>query len=480
MLSLSHRIVEDEPFLRSQRTDPLAEAQADHPKWTVAHGGGGAETAPSSGSAGFEAKDHRTNEMLARYLGDVSQYPLLSSAEEQALWRRVTHWQERWRRALFLSPVALPTLITLWRQAQRGDIPLEHLLQLSPSASSQTDGDIHQIDASVSHLRALSTRLPGLVRQSRTGMGSPCEQQESRRRRRQLWREWLALWNDMPLAAEALDTMAQALQTARRRQSECPALRAAHCALTRAERETEQAKTQILLSNLRLVVYMAKRRRSSHLVLLDLIQEGNAGLMRALERFDPHRGAKFSTYACWWIRQAIDRALANQDETIRVPNHVIERKKKLHAAVAAFRQRHRRAPTDQELSAALAWPLHVVERTQQTQHPVCSLHEGNDDGDLRFDDIAPDGQRLPLDEEIARLQLQQCLETSLDALPKRDAQVLRLRFGLETDCAYTLKEIGEQMGLSRERIRQIEKGALQKLRCSAVGASLAEAAGLAE
>jgi len=264
------------------------------------------------------------------------------------------------------------------------------------------------------------------------------------------------------------------------KQPDCSALRAAHGALARAEREAEQTKTQILLANLRLVVYMAKRRRSSHLGFLDLIQEGNAGLMRALERFDSQRGVRFSTYACWWIRQAIDRALVNQDKTIRVPNHVIERTNKLRATVAAFRQRYQRAPTDQELSVALAWPLHVVEQTRQMRHPVRWLDEGLDDDGFRFEEMAQDDQHLPPDEEIARLQLQQCLASSLDALPKRDAQVLRLRFGLEADCTYTLKEIGEQMGLSRERIRQIEKGALKKLRHAAIAASLAEAAGIAE
>jgi RNA polymerase primary sigma factor len=142
-------------------------------------------------------------------------------------------------------------------------------------------------------------------------------------------------------------------------------------------------------------------------------------------------------------------------------------------------QRYQRPPTDRELSAALSWPLHVVEQTRQEHHVIGWLHDSTDDDNFRFDDIVQDDQVSRPDEDIARLQLQQCVVDSLDTLPKRDAQILRLRFGLGTDRAYTLQEIGEQMGLSRERIRQIEKAALEKLRLSAAGASLAEAAGIA-
>jgi RNA polymerase primary sigma factor len=270
----------------------------------------------------------------------------------------------------------------------------------------------------------------------------------------------------------------QALQKALRRHGMCPRLRAAHCALTRAQRELEQAKHQMLQANLRLVIYMAKRHQGTHLSFLDLIQEGNTGLMRALERFDPQRGVKFATYACWWIRQTISRALINQNETIRVPNHVVERKSKLRQAIVALHQRYQRPPTDRELSAALSWHLHMVEQTRQERHTLQWGHDALHDDHLRLDDMVQDEQLAPLDEAIARLELQQCVADSLDTLPKRDAEVLRLRFGLETDRAYTLREIGEKMGLSRERIRQIEKEALKKLRFSVAGDSLAEAAGI--
>ena len=446
--------------------------------WTSDQVGAEAETTHDSDDNGFKANDSQTDELLARYLGDVRQFALLSPAEEQALWQRVMYWQTRLCRALYLSPVALPTLITRWHQVQRGDLPLQQLLQLTPPASHHADWDTDQLQSYVHRLRDLSSRLQRLSQQRRKGTVVPRKQRVRRLHCQELWREWLSLWNEMPLVPEVQDMIIQALQKALRRHGMCPRLRAAHCALTRAQRELEQAKHQMLQANLRLVVYMAKRHQGTHLSFLDLIQEGNTGLMRALERFDPQRGVKFATYACWWIRQTISRALINQNETIRVPNHVVERKSKLRQAIVALHQRYQRPPTDRELSAALSWPLHMVEQTRQERHTLQWGHDALHDDHLRLDDMVQDEQLVPLDEAIARLELHQCVADSLGTLPKRDAEVLRLRFGLETDRAYTLREIGEKMGLSRERIRQIEKEALKKLRFSVAGDSLAEAAGI--
>jgi RNA polymerase sigma factor (sigma-70 family) len=446
--------------------------------WTSARVGAKAEAKPTPDHEGFEASDHQTDEMLARYFGDIRHFALLSPAEEQALWQRVRYWQRRSCRALYLSPVALPTLMTLGHQVQHGDLPLQHLLRSTPSTANHVDWDIERFKACVQRLHALSSRLQSLSRQRGSCVAAPHQRRARRLHYRQLWREWLALWNDMPLAAEVHDMMIQALQAALSQRGADPALRAAHRAFTHAQRELEQAKRQMILANLRLVIYIAKRHQGTHLSFLDLIQEGNAGLMRALERFDPQRGVKFATYACWWIRQSINRALVNQNETIRVPNHVVERKSKLRQAITALHRRYQRPPTDRELSAALSWPLHVVERTRQERHTVRWGNDSIDEDSLRLDDIVEDERLSTPDEAIAHLQLQQCIANSLDTLPKRDAQVLRLRFGLETDHAYTLREIGEKMGLSRERIRQIEKAALKKLRLSATGASLAEVAGI--
>jgi len=477
VLFLNHT-VEDEQAPESWPIETIVDPQEGEPMWTSAHVGAEAEAKHTADDEGFAAKDHQTDEILARYLGDIRQFALLSPAEEQGLWQRVMYWQMRSCRALYLSPVALPTLVTRWHQVQHGNVPLQHLLQVTPPASHHADWDADRFEAYMPRLRTLSSRLQSLSRQRRSRIGLPHKQPARRMHYRELWREWLALWIDIPLASEVHDMMVQALHAALRRRPACPALRAAHCAFTRAQRELEQAKTQMILANLRLVIYMAKRHQGTHLSFLDLIQEGNTGLMRALERFDPQRGIKFATYACWWIRQTINRALINQNDTIRLPNHVVERKSKLRNTVAALNQRYQRPPTDRELSAALSWPLHMVEQTRQERHTIHWGNESIDENNLKLDDILQDDQLSPPDEEIARLQLRQCVANSLDTLPKRDAQVLRLRFGLETDHPYTLREIGEKMGLSRERIRQIEKAALEKLRFSVAGTSLAEVAGI--
>jgi RNA polymerase primary sigma factor len=236
----------------------------------------------------------------------------------------------------------------------------------------------------------------------------------------------------------------------------------------------------MLRANLRLVVYVAKRYRRRGVPFLDLIQEGNIGLMRALDKFESHRGLKFVTYAHWWVRQAISRAVVEQHSTVRLPGYMVDLSTKLHNVGTKLGQLYGRAPNVQELSTELGWAPHEVEALQGVKPTMVRLHEPvGEDGRRLEEAIEDEGVPHP-DRLVAGTELRQCVVASLADLPERDARLLRLRFGLETDHPHSLREIGVLFGVSRERIRQLEKIALERLRHSTRGAVLADFAGVAD
>jgi RNA polymerase primary sigma factor len=230
--------------------------------------------------------------------------------------------------------------------------------------------------------------------------------------------------------------------------------------------EGKTAREHLIKANTRLVVSIAKRYIGRGVVFLDLIQEGNLGLMKAVEKFEYQRGFRFSTYATWWIRQTITRAIADQGRTIRVPVHMVDRIRTLYKTTHEMEQKLGRIPTNDELAEALGvlpskvdWMLRVSWLPLSLESPI---NEDEDDTELGM--FVEDQQTpTPIQSAYAKM-LTEKVEEVLDTLPPREARILKLRFGLENGRVYTLEEVGAKFGLTRERIRQIESKALRRLR----------------
>jgi RNA polymerase primary sigma factor len=432
------------------------------------------------------------------YLSQMGEIPLLSREEEIFLAKQIEVTRRRFRRALLSSEYALNYCHDTLARVHRGELPFDRTIKVSMTESLEKEQILGRMTPNLSTVDQMRRRdsvdyerLASAATDDERGM---IRQQLSERRRR-----CVTLLEELSLRTQrlqpcmkrleqicsrmlelqeqisSLSSLASATDERRHLQRELDELvqmtretpdSLAIAVRTIAQRYAEYDKAMRDLSggNLRLVVSIAKKYRNRGLTFLDLIQEGNTGLMRAVDKYEYRRGYKFSTYATWWIRQAITRAIADQARTIRVPVHMIEAMTRLRAAARVLLQDIGREPTVEEMAEAAGVPIEEARRVMRISRQPVSLDKPIGEGDdTAFGDFIEDrGNDSPVSNAASEM-LKDKIDTVLKTLTYREREIIKLRYGLGDGYTYTLEEVGRIFKVTRERVRQIEAKAVRKL-----------------
>ena len=421
-----------------------------------------------------------SGDTLAAYLASIRHIPVLSPAETFAVAERMEEGERAFRAALCAIPGTALRVLERWRERRERDHVTGMLCAHYRDASGR-DWSAH-VDEVLSRLESLVAQRAALAGAAGPGRA---------RRRERLDARIAAGLEEAQLDLEVLmaihreyRALASAPGSLEARRALGLTTPAARAALARAERALEvyhAAKQRFVRHNVRLVVSLAKKYRHLGVSFMDLIQEGNLGLVRAVEKFDRHRGFRFSSYAVWWITQSLIRVIQQHSRTVRVPSHLYELRYRHRSARRALGQRLGRAPTREEVAGELGVDPEVLERLSDAMKPIASLHTplpGAEDRTL--EEVIGDDRLEDPGESIDAGQVRRTLERQLASLDPRERRILEWRFRLRGGPPLTLAEIGERLGLSRERVRQLEARALKQLRARAEVAGLAVSLDLEE
>jgi len=433
------------------------------------------------------------------YMEQVAAIPMLSREEELSIARRVADTRAEFRRALYASDYVLLWMANRFRKVLRDQQRIDGLLEVR-----LTDNDAKK--RARAELESLEPKLRRALARNRGDFETVCNRRNpaaqrdtARRRLAERRRRTANKLEPLPVRPEHLLQALDELKAVARRSNDLEQQLRSHTpdesahpskgelreeldhltalvqespsslgrrmdAIEAIQRRYDAARSDLARGNVRLVISVAKRYRNMGLPFIDLIQEGNAGLIRAVDKFDHKRGVKFGTYATWWIRQAISRAVAEQSRTVRVPGATLEKAGRIDAAMQALFQRHHRLPTLEETAQATGLSVNQTREALKASRHMASLdydHSGRDEG--TFADVLPDYRDHEPETAVSHGMLQSRLKEAMHRLTPRERDVIRMRYGLGDGQDYTLADIGRIFNVSRERVRQIEQAAIEKL-----------------
>jgi RNA polymerase primary sigma factor len=444
-------------LLHLENSDLFDENSLSGTGWHADSAGADGETGPGP----KESPSYPSADLVRVYLKQMGSVMLLTREGETQLARRIDRGRKSALKALVKSPLLAGELAAIRDRISYTPDALREFFEVSETEL--------QGEQAASLRETARAGLNTIIRLLSALRRMPANKKTRFRRGRKLIR-LIRLLQELNLRPESLEALTDRVAAGARirsvsgRGKKRPRGRAISAEIAAARKLRDEAKKELVAANLRLVVSIAKRYQNRGLHFLDLIQEGNIGLMKAVDRFNYRLGHKFSTYATWWIRQAVTRAIADQSRTVRIPVHLSETLQRLNKLTQSFIRKNGREPTVAESARLLGLPrekyLEILQNTQETlslEAPIGAQ------GEASLSDFLKD-ERIPTPTDtVIHSSLRKQIEQALQNLTEREAEVIRLRFGLGTNSDHTLEEVGERLQVTRERIRQIESKALRKL-----------------